>query len=143
MSNRCPSCEKMVSLDFNDPEVESIEVEAEEPDPNGDPKLDDHTTLSVTANVRIVRVCADCGEEMKEATLDLEETSIEGPIGSGHEFEVEEDSVDQIEEGGGRYAKSYFGAEVGYTITCTCGCGFARSATMSDKVAASEMDEMN
>lgn len=150
---RCPDCNKFVGLDFSDPELESIDV----------------TESTVTATVRIVRTCCDCGTELKEASLELE-AEFDGPdpdrcskenhdkllaaekddkapahactADSGHELEVEDTSIDQIEEGGGRYAKSYFGATVSFTVKCTCGCGFECEGTMSDKVAASGMDEM-
>jgi len=129
---RCDSCNKFVGLDFSDPELESIEVDG----------------TSATATVRIVRTCSDCGQELKEATLEMEDT-FDGPKDEDaagedkeHDLSVEDDSVEQIEEGGGRYAKSYFGASVRYTVSCACGCGFTHSGDMSDKIAASQMDEM-
>ncbi len=128
---RCPDCNKFVSLDLQDPEVE-IELEGE----------------SVKASVRIVRACAECGTALKEATLEMEDT-FEGPDPEDaqgedkeHDLEVEETGVDSIEEGGGRYAKSYYGASVDYSVTCSCGCKFEHNGVMSGKIAASHMDEM-
>lgn len=128
---RCPDCNKFVGLDFGDPEVQSLEV-------------DDSGTI--TCEVRIVRCCAECGQEMKEATLSME---CDAPTGltvgerDDAEWEVEEESVEQVEEGGGRYAKSYFGATVVAKLTVTVdGKATSESVELTDKVAASEMDEM-
>jgi len=132
---RCSSCSRFVGLDFQDPEVESLEI-------------DDEGT--VTCSVRIVRCCTECGDELKEATLDFEYTpppgsGIEAHVGKGHTLEIGEDGVDQIEEGGGRYAKSYFGAEVSFKITCSCDADkkerWSHESSASDKIAASAMDE--
>ncbi len=55
---RCPSCNKFVPYDTDsEPEVD-IEIDAEG---------------SVSGTVRIVNTCADCGEELKEASLDVNE----------------------------------------------------------------------
>lgn len=130
MPNPCPNCSKMVSLDFQDPEVNDLELNVE--------------GRKITASVRIVRQCADCGTDMKEATLDvdLEVPKCNHDDGKGlpHVLvdEVEE-SLSQLEEGGGRYAKSYFGAEGEFKVKCACGQAIA--VQWSDKVAASEMEE--
>lgn len=165
---RCPDCSKMVSLDFGDPEIEDFSCSVE---------LDDEGNLvaELSASARIVRSCADCGTELKEATLDL---SYEG-VALGHDLLVgalggvahveavpegerggntpkpwrwakghsprqpgsEPDSVDQVEEGGGRYKKSYFGACVSVEVECECGEVLC-TVEATDKVAASAMDEM-
>lgn len=139
---RCPDCNKFVSLEFQDPEVDNLEIS------------DDAV---VTATVRLVRNCAECGTEMKEATLELEETHditvepfkdhINEKGETKHELEIEETGVDQIEEGGGRYAKSYFGATISYTVRCKCDEDkkderWEYEGTFGDKVAASAMEEM-
>jgi hypothetical protein len=111
---RCSDCNKFVGLEFNEPEVES--------------DLEVNEDGTVTASVRIVRACSECGNDLKEATFDLEFTPTQeqikdhlNPPGRSrtgasnhetvHELEVEQEGIEQIEEGGGRYAKSYFGAE--------------------------------
>lgn len=119
-------------MDFGDPEVESLEV-----DESG----------NVTARVRIVRSCADCGMDLKEASLDMEEAlDLSGHVKEGqedkHEFSIDEESVDQVEEGGGRYQKSYFGAEIAFAVTCSCDAAWKLEGKISDKVAASEMEEL-
>lgn len=143
---RCPDCNKFVSMELGEPEVDSIEVEDADYDESG------KGTGKVVCSVRVFRACADCGTELKEATLELEgefelppkdeaKAETEGEEAE-HAFEVEETSIDQIEEGGGRWKKSYFGAEVFYTVTCGCGCEFSHEGSFSDKVAASEMEEL-
>lgn len=159
---RCGSCEKFVSMDMGDPEVDLNDVEIDYAD-------DGKGTGTVSGTVRIVRVCADCSDELKEATLELTHefplppkdeavkavvtgarSTTPGPDAlvapafedepAEHEFEIEEDDVNPIEES--HKKKSYFGAEVCFTVTCICGCGFTYSGSMQDKVAASEMDEL-
>jgi hypothetical protein len=131
---RCPDCSKFVSM----------ETEVEEPtvDLNG---------TSVSCEVHIARNCADCGTELKSADLSLECDLLEvcedlkdcfnedGTDKDGHDLTLKEDGMEPLEEGGGRYAKSYFGATVSFTVTCSC--GKEQSADMTDKVAASEMEE--
>src|SRR5262245_36266183 len=131
---RCPSCEKFASLEMSDPELVETTV-------TGD---------SISMEVRIVRTCADCGDELKEATLNLEigfdpenEDCPKGDEESPeHNFELMgEPEVTAIEEGGSRYAKSYFGAEVSGEIQCTK-CEEQIEFSASEKVAASEMEEL-
>lgn len=55
---RCESCQKFVSNEDADPEPESVDDTE-----GGNPP---------TVDVRRVRVCAECGSEMKEATLTVE-----------------------------------------------------------------------
>jgi hypothetical protein len=57
----CPGCQKFASLELGDAEVESEEVQ------------EDGT---YTAEIRVVRTSACCGEEMKEARF-----TIEGDVG--------------------------------------------------------------
>jgi hypothetical protein len=106
----------------------------------------------VTALVRIVRACAECGTELKEATLEMTGYPPEGASEhinehGDHELEIIEGGCDQIEEGGGRNTKSYFGAEVQCEARCThkrCKDHDDRAweGTISGIVAASEIDEM-
>lgn len=127
MSNRCESCAKLVGLSFEEPEVEDEAVDKEG---------------HVTATIQLKRNCADCGGEMKQASLDLAHT-VEGTCASagseGHELSVEI-SAEQLEEGGGRYKKSYFGADC--TITVTCLCGAKAEAPWSDKLAAGDFENV-
>jgi hypothetical protein len=67
MSNRCINCEKFVSLE-----------PSEDPEWNSDPEIDEDG--AVTGELRVVLNCAECGEEMKETTieLDISPSDIEG-----------------------------------------------------------------
>lgn len=53
----CDQCQKFVSFDT-------------EQEPELDLSVDDEGV--VTGNARIVNTCADCGQELTEATLDVE-----------------------------------------------------------------------
>lgn len=130
---RCPDCNKFVSMEFSDPTVEEINVSEDG---------------EVEANVTLTRTCTDCGSDLKTATLEMtsdctkeciDHVNTEGS--DTHDLDVKEEDINQIEEGGGRYAKSYFGAEVCFKITCKCDPKFEFSGSMLDKVAASEMEE--
>jgi hypothetical protein len=133
MAQLCPSCNKFAGLEMNDPEVNSLD-------------LNDRT---IEAEVRIVRVSTCCNDEMKEYTFNTEMelpdeiadkmTAIQKDDPDAT-FDVEEGSLDQVEEGGGRYAKSYYG----YTLTVSVKHGDVELGTveLTDKCAASEMDEL-
>ena len=128
---RCPNCKRFTSLETMEPEVDDIQV-------------DDGI---ITASVRIVCVCQDCGDEMKEATLEIEDeipTEItEDHNGDNHTLTVEAGDVEQIEEGGGRYAKSYFGAKITYRVLCSCSPDSPiYESEMEDSIAASDMEEL-
>jgi hypothetical protein len=131
-----------------------------------DPELDselefDSEMKTVTGTVRIERTCSECGTSLKEGQLEMEgefdgedakklEAHLEvhrkhAEANAGAElgvFEVDEDGIDPIEEGGGRYKKSYFGVTVNYTLSCSCDKDFSVSGSMEDKMPASSMDEM-
>jgi uncharacterized Zn finger protein (UPF0148 family) len=156
---RCPTCEKFVSLELQEPESPDVSVEY-----NGDPDARRSRThglgflgrapgFIITGSIRIVRTCAECGEELKEATLDIDQevevgedlTAAEkteaATVTTYDDAEVEDESVESIEEGGGRYKKSYFGAEVTFVIRAGPENAVVARVTWSDKVAASQMDE--
>ena len=121
---RCPTCEKMVSLEMGD-----IEVSDEE-----------YAAGKLTASVRIVRTCADCSEEMKEATFEVdEEVEFCDTEDKKHEVTVEAE-LEPLEEGGGRYKKSFYGAVGQFKLTCSCGEEMV--VEWSDKVAASGMEDL-
>jgi hypothetical protein len=146
---RCPNCNKYSALEFQDPELESFEADFDLDEDSGD------LEVSVKFSARIVRNTECCGDEAKEASLEAEESFVlsqteisdhvvKGPDGKwgwrDDEAEAENDDPEQVEEGGDRYAKSYFGASVHYTIRvgeCTI-----HEGTLTDKVAASAMDEL-
>ena len=153
MPNRCENCNKFTALEFQEPEEESFEIEGL------DQIAEDGTvTATASATVHLSRNSECCGDTMKEATLEMsEEFTIDHDTLEDHVVEKEGggwswkegcelvaacDDWEQVEEGGGRYAKSYFGASTTYKVTCECGKGDElHEGTLEDKVAASEMDD--
>lgn len=130
---RCPDCQKFVSMNFEEPEVDSLEI-----DNDG----------QITASVIITRSCGECGTNLKTADLDMSTDQTEAckdhqndDESETHDLSVEEDGINQVEEIGGRYAKSYFGAELCFIITCKCDPKFKVEGSVIDKVAAGAMEE--
>lgn len=129
MGNRCSDCNKFAGLETQDPEEQDATFDEE--------------TGAIEASYRIVRNCADCGTEMKEATIELsDEVDVSEHQGEGHEVTAEFGDPTPVEEGGGRYAKAYYGVSVDVTVECSCG-ELREVVTMEDKVAASAMDDLN
>ena len=137
---RCPDCNKFVSNEENEPEVESVE----------------YNEGSVTASVRIVNACADCGTELTEATFEMEASVVVPPehTGEGHEISAEETGCKRTSRSGyydkrkgvwvdkfGRYAKTLYGASVDVRLTCSCGA-WEEDVTLSDEIEASGMDSL-
>jgi hypothetical protein len=140
-------------------------MELQEPE-SPDAQVDDEGV--VTGTVRIVRTCVDCGQELKEATLDFE-IDVSGElrdhrdaqgddvcpsVKDGHEPSIELSSCDasayedvQKTDRKGktitnpRYQKTLFGAEVVAVVACSCGQTFEGADTVT--VAASAMDELS
>lgn len=132
---KCPSCNKFAGLDFQDPEIQNEEFNEEDG--------------SANVSVRIVRNAACCGDEMKEATLEFEDMQMPEELLKKHKKKKcelsAEFTVEQLEEGGGRYAKSFFGATVTIEVSCACqkpGADAVWTQDFSEKVAASEMEEL-
>ena len=147
MPRPCSQCNKLASLENQEPEVSDLEVSGDE---NG---------FNVSCSVRIVRVSACCGDEMKETTMELQTESkwseFTGGVvhdGEGHELSVDEDSSEITERTqnkdrhgrpikSARYMTSYIGAQVTARVKCECG-EFEETVDLSDDVAASSFDEM-
>lgn len=138
---RCPSCNKFVSFDAeSDPEIDGEDVDKEG---------------NVTASVRIVNNCADCGEELKEATFDLEvdltEACKEHVNAEGetkHVLTVEIEASGRTERTDGkegtpsRYRRHYYGAEASIKVSCECDADFEAKADWKDEIQGSSMDEL-
>lgn len=145
---RCPDCNKFVSFDSDlDPEV-SIDVDADG---------------MVSGTVRIVNACDQCGQELKEATFEIDvdlseemKTHILGAKENGVDFDehapecqLEASRTDRMNNktrGGKlitnyRYMKHMYGAEGEIVLTCSCGEEVARQQ-WSDEVQGSGMDEL-
>jgi hypothetical protein len=137
---QCPSCQKFAGLELQDPEVNEVSLDEE--------------SQTVSVEVRIVRNSECCGDEMKEYTFNTDQelpadlvAKMEA-IKKEHpdaEFDAQEGGVDQLEEGGHRYKKSYYG----YTLTADINSivdGKTQtigSVEVTDKIEASGMDELN
>lgn len=111
---RCPDCSKFVS--FNEPEAEvtgeEVRIVAVGP----------KCSVNISAEVRVYLSCGDCGTELKETNISVDEdmtTDANGvslDIREGDELELDEVLTDPIDEGGGRYAKRYYGALVTFRV---------------------------
>lgn len=143
---RCPDCNKFVAFDTDtDPEVNSQDVDADG---------------VVEVEVRIVNTCAECGTELKEATLNV-------TIDLAQEIAVHYEDNPKCKEAASlsvdvsvtrtdrrqttdrhgkkitnpRYQKQFYGADVEATVTCdTCKEEFTRNE--GDEVQASGMEEL-
>lgn len=132
---RCGDCNKFVSYDQQDPEVEDLEVS---------------DSGEVTAAVRIVNACDQCGTELRESTLEMSvdlSERLAGHLGSdegAHELAAEETSSERTErqEGRGRGARTFYGAKVEFKVTCSCGELEEVTGDLEDDVQASSMDEV-
>lgn len=111
---RCPNCEKFASLETGEePEIQGDEVQGDEDD-----------GFIITGEVRIVRICQDCGEELKEANLEFEMECPPGFSEDGWEYELGATATERIDRVNAkgrpikpRYAKSFYGAEITATFT--------------------------
>lgn len=131
---RCPDCNKFVPYEEQDPEVE-VEIDEEG---------------TVTGTVRIVNACGECGTELREATFEVDAPEyglaaeeLAKHTGEGHGLEVEEQSSERTtrQEGKGRYAKSFYGYDLAFRVTCSCGQLKIEGQT-NDDIQASSMDEL-
>jgi len=144
---RCDQCNKFTSFDSDvDPDV-SIDI----------------SQGAISGEVRIVNQCADCGQDLKDASFLIDEnvddeikTHEESkPKGTEHVYEVSFDDAsrtDRMENKtrtgkpirNPRYMKHMYGAEG--TIVVRCSCDEAGdpvvSRPWSDEVAGSEMEEL-
>jgi hypothetical protein len=145
---RCDSCNKFVGLELNEePEEESLDVNEDG---------------VVTGDVRIVRTCMECSQELKDAhfTVDVDlsaevaahRADYPGIKADEHdELSVEWESLSvgearQTQDRHGkrisnpRYQKTLFVVDGVVRVTCKCGETFTDNWT--DHVQASGMDEL-
>jgi hypothetical protein len=148
MGNRCSSCNKFVSLDPAEPEVD----------------LDINNEGNITGTVRLVLACAECGDELKEYNFDVDESAsdkIEEHIlahqASEELFSLEiesdigenEDHFENTDKNTGkpipfRFQKHFYGYLVGATITCTLPeCkDWEANVEIKDNAQASSFDDI-
>lgn len=128
MSNRCESCNTFVAL-----------TEAEGTDDLEVNHTEGEEQFTITG--RLTRNCEQCGGEMREWEVD-ESFDIEAPEGVDAEtLEYDSHSAEALSEGGGRYAKAFYGATV--TVTWKDQEGEFHEQTVEVKQAASDWDSLN
>jgi hypothetical protein len=145
---RCPSCNKFVSYDTDvEPEENNQEI--------------DGTTFN--ASYRRVLTCGDCGEELKEAEIevsydfsgDIEEVEksekTETKEEHEHSFEIESCDVEATTGAvtkdrhgrpirNSRYMATLYGVECQVEVKCECGA--TASFTTEESERASSFDEL-
>lgn len=135
---RCPDCNKFVAYDTDvEPEQNSIEIN------NGE----------LTASVRRVLTCADCGGELKDYDFDLECTVEKaGKDGDGeHEWDIdceaESTTETQTKDRNGkpirnsRYMRTLYGVSISGSAKCEH-CDLAVEFSASENAAASNFNEL-
>lgn len=143
---RCPDCNKFASFDT-------------EVDPEGDLEVSEEGMLS--GDIRRVLNCADCSQELKEATLNFDQDLndvLTLPIGATEEQEKCEhdwnwtgstpsmNPTDRYDDKGGkikqlRYMKHLYGVEVVGEVECTK-CKVMGQYSCSQEEAAGAFDEL-
>lgn len=149
---RCPDCNKFVSMETAEPQVDSIETSFRREGP-----LDG--VFEINCSGQTERNCADCGTTLKSCSWDAEgeerlsdlegwkdlsekkqkeiiEKLEEGKI----EAEINEDGTEANESGGSRYQKNMIESIVHYRMEIG-GEGLSIEGQVSSHNAASEFDE--
>jgi hypothetical protein len=138
---RCPDCNKFVAYEQQDPEVDlTVDDDRAEDQEEG--------SATVTASVRLVLACAECGTELKEATVEGQVVvDVKHPRGEDHTLDVEEDGTetschqDGKEGTPARYRRTYYGADVSFAVKCSCGVEVG-TGSVSPEEQASAFDEL-
>mgnify|MGYP001574930305 FL=1 len=125
--NHCQSCTKFVSLEPGEPEDNGIDTDEEG---------------NISGSVRLSLVCADCGQDMAESEVTLEDNvEVEHKDGcTSSDLSLDDLTVSMEDEGGGRFSRHLYYLEASFTVRCaTCGAEAEETLT-SEKVAASSFD---
>lgn len=141
---RCPSCNKFVSNEEQDPEEQELRIDLESVATH--PKAPDTKEIRISGEVRIVNACVECGEELAEAVFQID-LGMQIPVehdGEKHELEVSLDGLERVSktEGKGRGTKTFYGAEGTLTVMCECGELEGVAELWSDYIQASDMDQL-
>lgn len=156
MANRCPDCNKFVSLETPEPDEEAFDFQITE------------DGVDIQATLQQNRECAECGTVMKSYCHDLEESIDWETIGvkldgwslpdladfallwesentkSTFLVEVTSDGTSVEEGGGGRYAKNMITSELSYTINVQrkqSAYDINYEGTLKGEAAASEFED--
>lgn len=145
---RCPSCNKFATYD-----------DSQEPEVELDARYADDGIVQVSGSVRIVLTAECCGDELKEASFDIDdETGVErkcecesfcaevvsAEITSRQEstsIRTKKDGTVVVKDIPYRYRRTFYGVSVGYEVVCDCGATKGEGE-FSDEVQASGMDEL-
>ena len=154
---RCPDCNKFVPFDEPTAERESEEIGL---DLNGN-KL----AVNVSASVRLVLPCGECGTELKETNFELEASADhecaqipkdegkarqvldDSDVGEGDWDDPETGDYMQTKDRNGksikdpRYMKHFYTVTQAVTVKCPF-CQEEISLEMQDEIQGSGMDEM-
>lgn len=130
---RCDQCNKFAAYDDStEPEV--------------DVDLSDDGTFS--GNVRIVLTCADCSQELKDASFDFD-GEVPEEIHSAHQgdehaldLEAGDYELTSRSEGKGRYTKTFYGYRATLDLSCMCQSEGLWTTEFTDDIQASHMDEL-
>jgi hypothetical protein len=135
---RCPTCEKFVSYGDGEVEIEDSDVGSDG---------------TVTVSVRVVLPCGDCGEELKECSMELEhQIEHDCLLDEDVDFELEDveaefsDRQEMKDRNGkpiksARYRRTYYGATITGTVHCKkCGDDIEFEETVEE--SASSFDEL-
>lgn len=160
---RCPGCNKFPAFNIEDLEVE-LDVDGEYESQDDPEETAEETiartkeaTAKITGTCRIVLTSECCGEECKEANLDVEAEvqieraqgcvcdlaeglEVEGEGMSGDRYATEDRNGKPIKSS--RYSKHFYCADITIIVTCACGASKA-TVEWKDEVQAGEMDELN
>jgi hypothetical protein len=89
----------------------------------------------------LARIAA--GADIAETVVEVFDEAVKEHQGDGHELSIDEQSSERTQriEGAGRYAKTFYGAEVSFEITCSCG-NWSYEGSLAADVQASHMDSL-
>lgn len=161
---KCPSCNKFAAQSAdNEPEMDDLDLnvsyDAKKPEENG---------VQITGSVRIVVSSECCGDELKEATFEVDidlTDDCKDHMGPGHDLSIRDQSASMLDEYEStktktlksgkvvtrhippRYQTHYYGVDVEVDVVCTCDEGkgeerFKAHGAFSDKIPAGGMDEL-
>lgn len=169
----CPSCNKFAAFDTSaepevDVDVSEVALETVTKDGSEETEDPDHAVVTISGNARILLTSECCGDEMKEATFDIDITDVEVSRSEGCTCDFKEVTAEvstseltdrsestktttptrgpnkgkQIERPiPYRYQRRFYGVSVEVTVSCGCGKS-TTTATFEDEVQASGMDEL-
>jgi len=147
MGNRCESCGVFVSLETAEPEITNLELDEYD---------EDMQEIHFHGEMRLVRTCAECGDEMKEANIEFEGgpidlaehidlcgdcPTVQQELWDNLEIEAGETEADERGEGSGRYMKTFIIGKLNWEISCP-DCDFTAEGTIEAEEQASYFEDL-